>query len=57
MRTIFERPEIKINEWIDLIFGYAQRGEEALNRFNIFHPYCYEGFMNFDIFFPVLSFI
>ena len=48
MRTIFERPEIKINEWIDLIFGYAQRGEEALNRFNIFHPYCYEGFMNIE---------
>ena len=30
MREIFERPEIKINNWIDLIFGYAQRGEEAL---------------------------
>ena len=48
IREIFERPEIKINEWIDLIFGYAQKGEEALKRKNIFSPYCYEGFVNLE---------
>ena len=48
MREIFERPEIKINNWIDLIFGYAQKGEEAKKRKNIFSPYCYEGFIDLN---------
>ena len=30
-----------INEWIDLIFGYKQRGEEAIKSNNLFHPSTY----------------
>ena len=47
-REIFERQEIKINDWIDIIFGYAQKGPEALERCNIFSPYCYEGFIDLE---------
>lgn len=28
--------------WIDLIFGYKQRGEEAIKANNLFHPVSYE---------------
>jgi hypothetical protein len=31
-----------IHEWIDLIFGCAQSGEEAWKRDNVFHPMSYE---------------
>ena len=48
IREIFERPEIKINDWIDLIFGYAQKGKEALKRKNIFSPFFYEGYVNLE---------
>ena len=27
-----------INQWIDLVFGSKQRGEEAKKAFNVFHP-------------------
>ncbi|KAH8738984.1 hypothetical protein FG386_003309 [Cryptosporidium ryanae] len=30
-----------INEWIDLIFGYKQRGKEAIEYNNLFHPITY----------------
>ncbi|KAH7647527.1 hypothetical protein FG379_000610 [Cryptosporidium bovis] len=30
-----------INEWIDLIFGYKQRGKEAAKHNNLFHPITY----------------
>ena len=33
---------LHINEWIDLIFGYKQRGEEAIKSNNLFHPSTYE---------------
>ena len=29
--------------WINLIFGYQQRGEEAMEANNVFHPLSYEG--------------
>ncbi|CCD12758.1 unnamed protein product [Trypanosoma congolense IL3000] len=29
--------------WIDLIFGYRQRGKEAVSALNVFHPLTYEG--------------
>ena len=35
-----------IHEWIDLIFGYRQTGEEAILARNQFHPYTYEGFVD-----------
>jgi factor associated with neutral sphingomyelinase activation len=32
-----------INEWIDLVFGYKQKGGEAAKAYNLFHPLTYEG--------------
>ncbi|KAI8428162.1 hypothetical protein MSG28_002408 [Choristoneura fumiferana] len=34
--------------WIDLIFGYKQRGEEAIKANNVFHHVCYEGAVDLD---------
>ncbi|XP_029447209.1 protein FAN [Rhinatrema bivittatum] len=36
-----------LHEWIDLIFGYKQRGSEAIMAHNVFHPLTYEG-INLD---------
>ncbi|KAJ5077128.1 beige/beach-related [Anaeramoeba ignava] len=35
-----------LNEWIDLIFGYKQKGEEAKKAYNLFHPNLYEENIN-----------
>ena len=32
----------QINNWIDLIFGFKQRGTEAVKHMNIFFPLTYE---------------
>eukprot|EP00080_Pristionchus_pacificus_P010923 PDM70943.1 wdfy-3 [Pristionchus pacificus] len=37
-----------LHEWIDLIFGYKQSGEEAISSHNLFHHLFYEGNVNFD---------
>ena len=37
-----------LNHWIDLIFGYKQRGEEAEAAHNIFHHLSYEGAVDLD---------
>jgi len=44
IRTALESEEISlaINDWIDLIFGYKQKGKEAENNFNMFHHLSYE---------------
>jgi factor associated with neutral sphingomyelinase activation len=35
-----------LHHWIDLFFGYKQRGEEALKADNLFHYLTYEGSFN-----------
>ncbi|NXC15091.1 FAN protein, partial [Corythaeola cristata] len=32
-----------LHEWIDIIFGYKQKGNEAVAAHNVFHPLTYEG--------------
>ena len=45
-RKILESPNLYINPWIDLIFGYTQRGYKAQKAGNVFLPYAYDGVMN-----------
>lgn len=33
-----------INHWIDLVFGYKQSGQAAIDAINVFHPATYFGF-------------
>ena len=37
-----------LNEWIDLIFGYKQRGENAVKACNVFNKLSYPGAVNLD---------
>lgn len=37
-----------LNQWIDLIFGYKQSGENAIKYDNLYHPKSYEGNINLD---------
>lgn len=37
-----------LHEWIDLIFGFKQRGEEAEEANNVFHYLTYEGSVDLD---------
>ena len=48
MRKNLENNELKINKWIDLIFGSLQRGEKAEENHNIFMAQSYEGMVKID---------
>ena len=37
-----------INHWIDLIFGYKQRGEEAVKNLNTYYYLTYENALDVD---------
>ena len=48
-RSLLECGYLNINSWIDLIFGYYQRGKIAQSIGNIYLPCVYDGVMNFRI--------
>ena len=48
MRRNLEKNELKINKWIDLIFGCLQRGEKAEENHNIFMAHSYEDMVKID---------
>lgn len=37
-----------LSDWIDLIFGYKQRGEEAEKAYNVFYYLTYEGMVDME---------
>uniref|UniRef100_A0A915IQJ4 BEACH domain-containing protein n=1 Tax=Romanomermis culicivorax TaxID=13658 RepID=A0A915IQJ4_ROMCU len=39
---------LHLNEWIDLIFGYKQQGQSAIESCNLFHHLFYEGNVDFE---------
>ncbi|GMI75866.1 Beach-Domain Homolog C2 [Hibiscus trionum] len=43
-----EHVSAHLHEWIDLIFGYKQRGKEAISANNVFSYITYEGAVNID---------
>lgn len=42
-RMALESPIVSssINQWVDLIFGYKQRGPESEAAYNVYHPFSY----------------
>ena len=50
LRKILESDKLKINNWIDLIFGFKQKGEKAEEVHNLFNGNSYQGNVKIDIF-------
>lgn len=49
-REALESPHVSQNlhQWIDLVFGFKQRGEAAIEATNVFHHLSYQGSINPD---------
>lgn len=49
-RRALEAPHVQqhLHEWIDLIFGYKQRGQAAVDADNVFRHTSYEGAVDLD---------
>ena len=48
MRKTLEKNDLKINKWVDLIFGCCQKGKKSEESFNIFQSYTYLNFINIE---------
>ena len=42
IKRIFRNINLKLNKWIDIVFGIAQSGPEAIKILNIYRKACYE---------------
>ncbi|KAI8039180.1 hypothetical protein M5D96_007897 [Drosophila gunungcola] len=48
-----EQVRNQIHNWIDLIYGYKQSGESAVEAINVFHPATYAVFLDSEISDPI----
>jgi factor associated with neutral sphingomyelinase activation len=50
MRAALEAPYVSSNlhHWLDLIFGFKQQGEAAVEADNVFHPLTYHNAVDID---------
>ena len=48
-RSLLECNNLNITPWIDLIFGFSQKGKQAQITGNIFLPFTYDGVINYRI--------